>query len=184
MATIDISPTYPTFSMANAAKSKIHNQIPYNQSTPHGQSTPYDQITPHSQYQIISHSQNTPHGQIVPQITSYPSTLLNILSAMPPFIPPTMQPGFNPYVYPYYPFYYQIPQPQTISGYNISLTQFFSKLDRIHNCKYVYTAFEKSFDEYEITVNGIKELTDEQLDKLGVTKDGWHINIRQEARKY
>ncbi|CAG8801605.1 5157_t:CDS:2, partial [Dentiscutata erythropus] len=103
MATIDTPLTYPT--------------------TPHGQSTPYNQITSYSQYQIIFHSQNTSYGQIVSQITSYPSTLLNIPLAMPPFIPLTIQPD-------------------------------------------VYTAFEKSFDKYGITVNGIKKLTNEQLDKL------------------
>ncbi|CAG8497562.1 16991_t:CDS:2 [Cetraspora pellucida] len=59
-----------------------------------------------------------------------------------------------------------------------------SELDKIYDGKGIYTTLEKSFEEQGITVNGIKELTDNQLIELGVTKIGWRINIKQEARKY
>ncbi|GBC45398.2 hypothetical protein GLOIN_2v193871 [Rhizophagus irregularis DAOM 181602=DAOM 197198] len=36
----------------------------------------------------------------------------------------------------------------------------------------------------EITVNAIKDLTDEQLQKLGVVKIGWQKNIKQAAQQY
>ncbi|CAG8798116.1 1280_t:CDS:1, partial [Racocetra persica] len=46
-------------------------------------------------------------------------------------------------------------------------------LDKIYDDKRIYAALEKSFEEQGITVNGIKELTDDQLIELGVTKIGW-----------
>ncbi|RGB21433.1 hypothetical protein C1646_778041 [Rhizophagus diaphanus] len=36
----------------------------------------------------------------------------------------------------------------------------------------------------EITVNVIKDLSDEQMQKLGIVKIGWQKNIRQAAQKY
>ncbi|CAB5301409.1 unnamed protein product [Rhizophagus irregularis] len=41
----------------------------------------------------------------------------------------------------------------------------------------VYAKFEDAFLEEEITVNAIKDLTDEQLQKLGMMKIGWQKNI-------
>ncbi|POG66026.1 hypothetical protein GLOIN_2v1880119 [Rhizophagus irregularis DAOM 181602=DAOM 197198] len=41
-----------------------------------------------------------------------------------------------------------------------------------------------AFLEEEITVNAIKDLTDEQLQKLGVVKIGWQKNIKQAAQQY
>ncbi|CAG8716394.1 15226_t:CDS:2, partial [Cetraspora pellucida] len=117
----------------------------------------------------------TPHYQTMPHQTVQPNML--------PL--PTMPSGFNPYIYPYNSFYYQIPQPQisqpqisqpqilqlqTTTRYNISLNKFFFELDQIYDGKGAYIALEKSFEEQGITVNGIKELTDDQLIELGVTK--------------
>jgi hypothetical protein len=33
-------------------------------------------------------------------------------------------------------------------------------------------------------VNAIKDLTDEEMVKLGVNKIGWQKNVRQEAQRY
>jgi hypothetical protein len=170
LSTIDTPPSYPIFGMVHATKSKIH-----------------DQIRSHDQIEL--HNQITPHYQTMPHQTVQPNML--------PL--PTMPSGFNPYIYPYNSFYYQIPQPQisqpqisqpqilqlqTTTRYNISLNKFFFELDQIYDGKGAYIALEKSFEEQGITVNGIKELTDDQLIELGVTKVGWRINIKQEARKY
>jgi hypothetical protein len=56
-------------------------------------------------------------------------------------------------------------------------------LDLKYNCN-VYTKFENAFVEEEITVNIIKDLTDEQLQQLDVVKIGWQKNIKQAAQKY
>jgi hypothetical protein len=65
-----------------------------------------------------------------------------------------------------------------------SIGEFLSHLDQKYNSNNVYTKFEKAFLEEEITVNAIKDLTDEQLQKLGVVKIGWQKNIKQEAQRY
>ncbi|CAG8727752.1 15025_t:CDS:1, partial [Dentiscutata heterogama] len=147
--------TYPIFGMVHATKPKTHNQI-----TSHDQSVFHNQITPFGQ--IMSYQTIQPNGQIMSHQTIQPNispaTLSNML--------PTMPPGFNPYIYPYNSFHYQIPQPQTITRYNISLNNFFYELDKIYDGKGIYTALEKSFEKQEIIVNGIKELTDNQLIEL------------------
>jgi SAM domain (Sterile alpha motif) len=61
--------------------------------------------------------------------------------------------------------------------------EFLNHLDHKHNCD-VYTKFGDAFLEEAITVNIIKDLTDEQLQKLGVVKIGWQKNIKQAAQKY
>jgi len=45
-------------------------------------------------------------------------------------------------------------------------------LDQKYNSN-IYTSFEEAFLDEEITVNTIKDLSDEQLQKLGVVKIGW-----------
>ncbi|CAG8850163.1 29523_t:CDS:1, partial [Gigaspora margarita] len=46
-----------------------------------------------------------------------------------------------------------------------------------------YTAFKESFEEHEIfLVDHIKYFTDNQLDKLGITKYGYQVNIKQVAK--
>ena len=56
-------------------------------------------------------------------------------------------------------------------------------MDLKYNCD-IYTKFENAFLEEDITVNAIKDLTDEQLQQLGVVKIGWQKNIKQAAQKY
>jgi hypothetical protein len=65
-----------------------------------------------------------------------------------------------------------------------SVTEFFLNLDQKYNCNNVYSKFENAFLEEEITVNAIKDLTDEQMVKLGIVKIGWQKNIRQAAQRY
>lgn len=64
-----------------------------------------------------------------------------------------------------------------------SIDEFFDNLDQKHNCN-IYTNFKAAFIEEEITVNVIKELSDEQLRKLGVVKIGWQKNIKQAAQRF
>ena len=64
-----------------------------------------------------------------------------------------------------------------------SINEFFDNLDQKHNCN-VYSNFKAAFLEEEITVNVIKELSDEQLQKLGVVKIGWQKNIKQAAQRF
>src|SRR2546421_3085280 len=54
-----------------------------------------------------------------------------------------------------------------------SIGEFLNHLDQKYNCNNVYSKFENAFLEEEITVNAIKDLTDNQLQKLGVVKIGW-----------
>ena len=65
-----------------------------------------------------------------------------------------------------------------------SIGEFLNHLDQKYNCNNVYFKFENAFLEEEITVNAIKDLTDDQLQKLGVVKIGWQKNIKQAAQKY
>ena len=64
-----------------------------------------------------------------------------------------------------------------------SIHEFFSSLDQKHNCD-AYSKFVNSFVEEEITVNLIKDLSNEEMEKLGVIKIGWKKHIRQAAQKY
>ena len=48
----------------------------------------------------------------------------------------------------------------------------------------IYTSFEEVFLHQEITVNAIKDLLDEQLQKLGIVKIGWQKNIMQAAQRF
>ena len=65
-----------------------------------------------------------------------------------------------------------------------SIGEFFRNLDQKYNCSNVYAKFEDSFLEEEITVNAIKDLSDDQLTKLGVVKIGWQKNIKQATQKF
>jgi hypothetical protein len=64
-----------------------------------------------------------------------------------------------------------------------SIGEFLNSLDHKHNCD-VYSNFENAFCEEEITVNVIKDLSDEQLQQLGVVKIGWQKNIKQAAQRF
>src|SRR2546429_9990480 len=65
-----------------------------------------------------------------------------------------------------------------------SIGEFLNYLNQKYNCNNVYFKFGNAFLEEEITVNAIKDLTDDQLQKLGVVKIGWQKNIKQAAQKY
>ena len=65
-----------------------------------------------------------------------------------------------------------------------SINEFFSNLDQKYNSNNVYSKFIDAFLEEEITVNAIKDLSDEQLQKLGVVKIGWQKNIKQAAQQF
>ena len=62
--------------------------------------------------------------------------------------------------------------------------QFLTSLDAKYNCENTYTQFKATFLEKEITVNVIKDLDDEQLQRLGVAKLGWKKNIQQAVQKF
>ncbi|CAB4489346.1 unnamed protein product [Rhizophagus irregularis] len=64
-----------------------------------------------------------------------------------------------------------------------SIGDFLNSLDQKHNCN-VYSNFENAFLEEEITVNVIRDLSDDQLRKLGVVKIGWQKNIKQAAQRF
>ncbi|GES92105.1 hypothetical protein GLOIN_2v1630138 [Rhizophagus clarus] len=93
------------------------------------------------------------------------------------------------------PFHYPYSHSNTLSN---TLTQsppslgthelpFISEFLHIFNQKYssnVYSKFEGAFLQEEITVNAIKDLTDEEMVKLRVNKIGWQKNVRQVAQRY
>ena len=64
-----------------------------------------------------------------------------------------------------------------------SIGEFLDNLDQKHNCN-MYASFNDAFLEEKITVNVIKDLSDEQLQKLGVVKIGWQKNIKQAAQRF
>ena len=57
-------------------------------------------------------------------------------------------------------------------------------MDQKYKCDNVYSQFENAFSKEEITVNAIKDLSDEQMVKLGIVKIGWQKNIKQAAQRY
>jgi hypothetical protein len=65
----------------------------------------------------------------------------------------------------------------------LSISEFLDNLDQKHNCD-VYANFKDAFLEEDITVNVIKDLSNEQLQKLGVVKIGWQKNIKQAAQRF
>ena len=50
-----------------------------------------------------------------------------------------------------------------------SIGEFLNSLDQKYNSN-IYTSFEEAFHGKEIIVNAIKDLSDDQLQKLGVVK--------------
>ena len=94
------------------------------------------------------------------------------------------------------PFQYPYPHPHSNTSINStsspittnhelpSITEFLHNLDQKYNSNNVYSKFETAFLEEEITVNAIKDLSDEQMVKLGIVKIGWQKNIRQAAQRY
>ncbi|GBC08215.1 hypothetical protein RclHR1_07980007 [Rhizophagus clarus] len=63
------------------------------------------------------------------------------------------------------------------------ISEFLHILDQKYSNN-VYSKFEGVFLQEKITVNAIKDLTDEEMVKLGVNKIGWQKNIRQVTQRY
>ena len=77
------------------------------------------------------------------------------------------------------------PIPSSVTSYELpSISEFLLSLDQKYNCNNVYSKFENAFLEEEITVNAIKDLSDEQMQKLDIVKIGWQKNIKQAAQRY
>jgi len=86
---------------------------------------------------------------------------------------------------PSFPYSYSQLDTPTITNNKLpSIGEFLFSLDQKYNCDGVYSKFEEAFLDEEITVNAIKDLTDEQMQALGIVKIGWQKNIRQAAQKY
>ena len=86
---------------------------------------------------------------------------------------------------PSFPYPYSQLDTRTITNNKLpSISEFLFSLDQKYNCNGVYSKFEKAFLDEEITVNAIKDLTDEQMQVLGIVKIGWQKNVRQAAQKY
>ena len=88
-----------------------------------------------------------------------------------------------PFQYPYSTFNPHSDAPISLATELPSIHEFFSSLDKKYNCN-TYSKFENNFVEEEITVDLIKDLSNEEMEKLGVMKIGWKKNIRQAAQKY
>ena len=83
-----------------------------------------------------------------------------------------------------YPFNQQLDTP-TAANFNLpSISEFLFSLDQKYNCDGVYSKFEDAFLNEEITVDAIKDLSDEQMQVLGIVKIGWQKNIRKVAQRY
>ncbi|CAG8551716.1 11570_t:CDS:2 [Acaulospora morrowiae] len=64
-----------------------------------------------------------------------------------------------------------------------SLSQFLQQLDDIYG-KGMYTRFEGAFLQEDIAVVHIKDLSDVEFEKLGVTKIGWRHTLKQAASHF
>lgn len=110
-------------------------------------------------------------------------TALTTTSSTTPANPIVIQMPQMPFHYPYlHPHQNTSIQPRSPDLPSIS--EFLLNLDQKYNCNNVYSKFENAFLEEEITVNVIKDLSDDQLVKLGIVKIGCQKNIRQAAQKY
>ncbi len=108
----------------------------------------------------------------IPTVTTPPTTSANpIIIQMPSF---------------QYPYSFNYSNASVSSVTNLELPtigDFLFSLDQKYNCN-VYSNFKGAFLEEEITVNAVKDLSDEQMEKLGIKKIGWQKNIRQAAQRY
>jgi hypothetical protein len=110
----------------------------------------------------------------------------NTIASAPPTTP------VNPIVIQMPSFQYPYPSHSNHSNASIHLTspelpsisEFLFNLDQKYKYDNVYSKFENAFSEEEITVNVIKDLSDEQMIKLGIVKIGWQKNIKQAAQRY
>jgi hypothetical protein len=101
-------------------------------------------------------------------------------------VPPANTP--TPIIIQMPPFQYPYPsfnQLDTSTNHKLpSIHEFLFSLDQKYNCNGEYSQFENAFLEEAITVNAIKDLSDEQMQALGIVKIRWQKNIKQEAQKY
>ncbi|RHZ89628.1 hypothetical protein Glove_13g55 [Diversispora epigaea] len=74
--------------------------------------------------------------------------------------------------------------PQWFMSFLFSFPEFLQELDNIHNGNGTYLQLESKIVDEDITVNAIKDLTNEELITLGVTKIGWRKIIIQAANIY
>ena len=127
--------------------------------------------------------------------TSTPAAAPALATASPAVASPAIAPTTTPtsiiiqmpqmpsFQYPYSPLN-QLDTPVITNHKLPSVSEFLFSLDQKYNCDGVYSKFEKAFLDEEITVNAIKDLSDEQMQALGIVKIGWQKNIRQAAQRY
>jgi len=129
----------------------------------------------------VSANKNTLQTQ-VNQISSTPSIAPIIIQLPPQFYQNSLQEQSTPHILNNTNLHLTL-SPNT--NYNLPLiSEFFNNLDQKYNCDNVYSKFIDAFLEEEITINVIKDLSDEQLQKLGVVKIGWQKNIKQAAQRF
>ena len=116
-----------------------------------------------------------------PAVTTPSTSSVNpIIIQMPPFQYPYS--SFNSFNHSEIPIH---STPSSVTNCELpSISEFLLSLDQKYNCNNVYSKFENAFLDEEITVNAIKDLSDEQMQKLGIVKIGWQKNIRQAAQRY
>src|SRR5438128_4892314 len=64
-----------------------------------------------------------------------------------------------------------------------SLSQFLQQLDDMYG-EGAYTRFEAAFLQEDIAVVHIKDLSDVEFEKLGITKIGWRHTLKQAASHF
>lgn len=120
------------------------------------------------------------------QQTQTPNTIASSVPSATPVNPIVIQmPSFQ-YPYPSHSNYsnHLNTSIQPTSPELPSISEFLLNLDQKYKCNNIYSKFENAFVEEEITVNAIKDLSDEQMVKLGIVKIGWQKNIKQAAQRY
>jgi len=65
-----------------------------------------------------------------------------------------------------------------------SLDEFFTKLDESSGGTGEFTSFKNIFEDERITVDQIYDLTDAEMNQLGINKIGWRKVIRAAAQRY
>src|SRR4051794_29078491 len=65
----------------------------------------------------------------------------------------------------------------------LSLDEFFTKLGESSGIR-EFARFKSNFENEQITVDQIYDLTDAEFDQLGINKIGWHKTFRAMAQHY
>jgi hypothetical protein len=110
------------------------------------------------------------------------STTIASTASAAPANPIVIQMPFNYPPYSYSNIFAQ-PPPSPITRELPTISEFLRSLDQKYNSN-VYSKFESAFLQEEITVNVIKDLTNEEMVNLGISKLGWQKNIKQAAQRY